>query len=251
MKNKPFVPAVLLIVLTVGFDGSARAEPPKLGLSLNEKMFTLSAEDRISFFPPYFSGKATVSPNNGVSVCLHYMAEYLQTESPSIFTLSPSTDPLKLEVLQRDMYNLSRDLHNSSFLILQPSVRFLSDSQSDIWTRLCLTVDSRRNLVQVFSGLKMSIRKFLPDPYVWSGEPVISFSGFDGHFTDVQVWNCPLSYHEVYKYMSGSGDRPRKGSVLSWSNISYSIQGNALLEDTYVWVENWMVGRRGSMCQPK
>lgn len=38
--------------------------------------------------------------------------------------------------------------------------------------------------------------------YQWSGEPVITFSGFDGQLTDVQVWDYPLRYKEVLYYMS-------------------------------------------------
>ena len=38
--------------------------------------------------------------------------------------------------------------------------------------------------------------------YVWSGEPVIEFPGFDGQLTDVQMWDYPLSYREVFKYMN-------------------------------------------------
>ena len=38
--------------------------------------------------------------------------------------------------------------------------------------------------------------------YVWSGEPVIEFKGFDGQVTDVQMWDYPLSYREVFKYMT-------------------------------------------------
>ena len=40
--------------------------------------------------------------------------------------------------------------------------------------------------------------------YVWSGEPVIEFPGFDGQVTDVQMWDYPLSYREVFKYMTSS-----------------------------------------------
>ena len=38
--------------------------------------------------------------------------------------------------------------------------------------------------------------------YVWSGEPVIQFEGFDGQVTDIQMWDYPLSYREVFKYMT-------------------------------------------------
>ena len=38
--------------------------------------------------------------------------------------------------------------------------------------------------------------------YVWSGEPVIEFSGFEGQVTDVQVWDYPLRYREILNYMS-------------------------------------------------
>lgn len=38
--------------------------------------------------------------------------------------------------------------------------------------------------------------------FVWSGEPVIDFPGFDGQVTDVQIWDYPVHYREVFNYMS-------------------------------------------------
>ncbi|KAK2915471.1 hypothetical protein Q8A73_006065 [Channa argus] len=242
MKDKLLVPAVVAIILIVGFTDSGQTPAPKpIGVNLNGKMVTFSKEDGISFFCPYFSAQSTVSPNSGVSVCLRYITDYQRTESPSLFTLSPSTTPLKVDVLHMNLYNLSRDTYSSQ--VLKPSIRFLSSgSETDIWTGVCLTVDSSRNLVQVFSRLDMSIRKFLPYPYVWSGEPVIDFSGFDGHLTDVQVWDRPLRYSEVYSYMTLSSYWSSIGSVLTWSNISYSIRGKTLLEDSYKWFDNIVYG---------
>lgn len=38
--------------------------------------------------------------------------------------------------------------------------------------------------------------------YIPSDRPVIQFSGFDGQVTDVQMWDYPLSYREVFAYMN-------------------------------------------------
>lgn len=39
--------------------------------------------------------------------------------------------------------------------------------------------------------------------------------------------------------------RPYRGSVLTWSSISYSVSGRALLEYAYEWQANHQISRRG------
>lgn len=69
--------------------------------------------------------------------------------------------------------------------------------------------------------------------YVWSGEPVIDIPGFNGQVTDVQVWDYPLCYQEVFNYMANGVYGSYSGNVLTWSHVSYSLRGKALLEDVY------------------
>lgn len=38
--------------------------------------------------------------------------------------------------------------------------------------------------------------------YARLGQPVIKFSGFDGQVTNVQLWDYPLSYKEILRYMN-------------------------------------------------
>lgn len=38
--------------------------------------------------------------------------------------------------------------------------------------------------------------------YIPSDRPVIQFSGFSGQVTDVQMWDYPLSYQEVFAFMN-------------------------------------------------
>ncbi|XP_039649877.1 uncharacterized protein LOC120555264 [Perca fluviatilis] len=221
------------------------------GLDLNGKMFTLSINGGgISFYSPYYSPTTppysttryttypytttrpwtTAPPTRGVSVCLRYLTDYL-ADIPKIFTLSPSSrSPLQMGVSSTALYRLSFDRYGYNNQYLQPYKRFWSNIGPDFWTRVCLTVDTVKNVAQVFSGSNMSIRKLLPTKYVWSGEPVIDFSGFDGQVTDVQVWDYPLHYREVFNYMNY---RSYSGSALSWSYISYSPRGDVLLEDAY------------------
>ncbi|XP_041835523.1 anti-sigma-I factor RsgI2-like [Melanotaenia boesemani] len=178
-------------------------------------------------YPPWTTAPTT----RGVSVCLRYITDYLQTSSPSIFTLSPSSTPLRLDVMNVVAYTLTFNGYNSMYL--KPSIRLRTDIGQSMWTSVCLTVDSMKGVVQMFSNTNMSMRKVLPSRYVWSGEPVIDFTGFEGQVTDIEVWDYPLCYKQVLYYMSRGTYGPYQGSVLTWSNINYSLRGNTLLEDSY------------------
>ncbi|CAI5687287.1 unnamed protein product [Oreochromis niloticus] len=165
----------------------------------------------------------------GVSVCLRYMTDTVQPNFP-LFTLSPGISPLSLQG-SFDTFMLS--YYDSFSVNLQPIVHLWPDIKQDIWTSVCLTVDTSKSVVQMFSGGYMSPRKVMPYQYVWSGEPVISFPGFDGQLTDVQVWDYPLRYRDIIYYMSRSYYGSYSGSVISWSNIRYNNRGRAVLEDTF------------------
>ncbi|KAL7407021.1 hypothetical protein ABVT39_001686 [Epinephelus coioides] len=171
----------------------------------------------------------TAPPTRGVSVCLRYLAD---DTSFSLLTISPSSrNPLRLDVSNAG-YQLTFQYGYNS-LYLRPNIRFWSNPGADIWTRVCLTLDSMKNVAQVFSGSHMSIRKLMPVKYAWSGQPVIELSGFDGQMTDLQVWDYPLRYREVFNYMTGGVYMPYSGSVINWSYIGYTPRGSILLEDVY------------------
>ncbi|TDH10008.1 hypothetical protein EPR50_G00093070, partial [Perca flavescens] len=195
----------------------------------------------------------TAPPTRSVSVCLRYLPDY-RADIYTIFTLSPSSgSPLYMGVSPSGSYRLS--FYGYSNLYFQPYKRFSSNIAMEIWTRVCLTVDTVKNVAQVFSDWSMSIRKMLPTKYVWSGEPVIDFSGFDGQVTDVQIWDYPLHYREVFNYMTSGSYGSYSGSALSWSYISYSPRGDVLLEDAYErrWQDRQPINRRKERkgCRPK
>ncbi|XP_074493879.1 uncharacterized protein LOC141769077 isoform X2 [Sebastes fasciatus] len=248
---------------------TARTTTGPPGLNLSGKMFTLSVNGGgIAFYPPYFSPTPPPTPNptrhyttrpyttrpyytttptapptRGVSVCLRYLTDNVY----SLFTLSPSSrNPLNLAVSNVGEYTLNVGGYSQ---YMKPNVRLWSNVGPDIWTRVCLTMDSVKNVAQVFSGSNISVRKMLPIQYAWSGEPVIEFSGLDGQVTDIQIWDYPLRYKEVFNYMTSGVYGQYSGSVLSWSHISYSPRGNILLEDTYEWQArqpiNSIRGRKG------
>ncbi|KAM6946936.1 uncharacterized protein PEZ65_000651 isoform 4-T4 [Lycodopsis pacificus] len=172
----------------------------------------------------------TAPATRGVSVCLRYLAESFS----SLFTLSPSSRvPLQFGVGDAGSYVMTFTRYSYYSQYFRPNIKFWPNIRPDIWNRVCFTVDSMKNVAQVFSGSNISIRKRLPLQYVWSGEPVMDFSGFDGQLTDVQIWDYPLSYREVFNYMTSGFYAPYQGSALSWSYISYSPRGDALLEDTF------------------
>lgn len=99
----------------------------------------------------------------GLSVCVRYLTDFQRVNSPSIFTLSPSSrTALKLSVSATGSYILSWDRFSYYTQYMKPNIRFWSNIGPDIWTRVCLTVDPMKNVAQVFSGSNMSIRKILP-----------------------------------------------------------------------------------------
>ncbi|KAM8755831.1 uncharacterized protein AB9X84_009236 [Acanthopagrus schlegelii] len=197
----------------------------------------------------------TTAPSvRGVSVCLRYLTDFGQTSNPRIFTLSPSGTPLQVNVNQFGYYTLKLqpyDPYGYNTLYMKPSIKLWSNIGPDIWSRVCFTLDSMKNVAQVFSGSNISIRMVLPYQYVWSGEPVIEFPGFDGQLTDVQMWDYPLSYREVFKYMNNGVYGPYRGSVLTWSSINYTPRGNTLLEDVYEWQTKQQISGRRRGRRPK
>ncbi|KAM4583475.1 uncharacterized protein V3H82_007238 [Fundulus diaphanus] len=114
-----------------------------------------------------------------------------------------------------------------------------------MWTSVCITVDNVKGVAQIFRDSTMSIRKLLNNYNMWSGEPVIDFSGFEGQVTDVQMWDYPLRYKEVLYYMSSGYYGQYMGSILNWSYISYSLRGKTLLEDSYELQLRQLTRRRG------
>ncbi|XP_067442470.1 adhesive plaque matrix protein-like [Thunnus thynnus] len=173
----------------------------------------------------------TAPPTTGVSVCLRYLIDF--ETSSRIFTLSPaSRNPMFLGVRGSDTYSLYMPSSGYYYWYFKPNIKFQSLIEPEIWTRVCLTVDTN-SVVQVFSGSNMSIRKILPFQNVWSGEPMIEFSGIDGQVTDVQIWDYALSHKEIFNYMTRGVYRPYQGSVLTWSDVSYTVSGKTLFEDSY------------------
>uniref|UniRef100_A0A3P9KN67 Pentraxin n=1 Tax=Oryzias latipes TaxID=8090 RepID=A0A3P9KN67_ORYLA len=251
--------AFIMLVVTDPTGAEGRAEPwrnPDVsGTNLQQKMFTLSRYGGgLTLFAPYLDPLGSTSnpatsyptdssrpdptryypwttapPTRGVSVCLRLITSDM---NPSIFTLSPSSTPLSLQVTDGGWYLLR---FGSNQLRLRPSVPIWPNIGRGMWTSVCLTVDFTKNVVQMFSNMNMSTRKLLMYGYQWSGEPVITFSGFDGQLTDVQVWDYPLRYKEVLYYMSHGYYGSVQGSLLTWSNIRYSLQGRSLLENSYEW----------------
>uniref|UniRef100_A0A3P8RXQ3 Uncharacterized protein n=1 Tax=Amphiprion percula TaxID=161767 RepID=A0A3P8RXQ3_AMPPE len=188
--------------------------------------------------PPYWT---TAPPRTGVSVCLRYMIDHLDQKSSTVFTLSPSGSFLSLSDNYASSYAVK--YYYSNYVNLQPSVRLWSLASPSAWTSVCLTLDSNRRVVQMFKGPFMSIRKVLPVQYVWSGEPVMEFTGTDGQVKDVQVWNYPLRYKEVYYYMTEDSYWSQQGNILSWSHVRYSVRGQSFLEDSYESQTKQSIGR--------
>lgn len=228
------------------------AYPVGPGVDLRGKMVTLSQSSGLVFYPPYYESapaagatntaqpRTTSSPDwstqwttsyytpspppptAGVSVCLRFTADdgpitlfQLARRSPLTFTWS--NPRYYLRSYYSDVY-------------LSPRLNLWSPVRTQPWTSVCVVLDSFRNVVQVFQGGSMSVRKILPSRMVWSGEPVLQIPGFDGQVTDLEVWDYPLQYRQVFSFMQNYGT---SGTVLTWSNIAYRPRGKILVEDTY------------------
>ncbi|XP_053302525.1 uncharacterized protein LOC128461568 [Pleuronectes platessa] len=190
--------------------------------------------------------RTTPFSTTGLSVCLRYLTDYSTTGNPPLLKLFPSgSNPVTLGLASyNSLYSLNWGYYNTQ--TFRTNVQFWPGGfPQDIWTRVCVTVDGVKNVGQVFSGSNMSIRKILLYQLPQGNDPVIYVPGFDGQLTDVQMWDYPLSYREIIQYMRPSTYRPSRGSVLTWSDISYSLGGNALLEDTYQMLEQQPISKRG------
>ncbi|KAJ0002536.1 hypothetical protein NQD34_007685 [Periophthalmus magnuspinnatus] len=216
------------------------------GVNLKGKMVTLSQYSGVTFKPPYYQSTAgdgsvrttdspqwttqwtpqwtTRPPTPGVSVCLRFLADFI---SVNLFTLAPGS-PLKLSWSGPSQYTLSWNYYTSVSLL--PRISLWPPVQTQPWTSVCVVLDSLKNVVQLFQGGSMSIRKIPSSRLVWSGERVLDVSGFDGQVTDLEVWDYPLRYTQVLSYMKNYGS---SGTVLTWSNIAYRPRGNILFEETY------------------
>ncbi|XP_027134709.1 uncharacterized protein LOC113745815 [Larimichthys crocea] len=161
------------------------------------------------------------TPSPGISVCVSLLIKDEPKETNlRIFNVSSSRSFLILEYNAPGRYNLhigGRNTWGSGYiytnLLFKPHISCLSNVRMDNWTRLCLTVDTVKNVAQVSSGSKISFSRILPNRYVWSGEPVKDLPGFDGQGTNVQIWDYSIGYIETYNYMTGVYGFSPRGNV--------------------------------------
>ncbi|XP_029947780.1 uncharacterized protein LOC115388680 isoform X1 [Salarias fasciatus] len=174
--------------------------------------------------------QTTETPVRGVSVCVRYMAD--SSDFVNLFTLDKYkySRSLKLTQNRGSVYTL-----NNYYFEMTMTTKFQlwPNYQQNMWTSVCLTLDGSNNVAQLFRDSSMSVRMVMPSRLEWSGDPLIEFPGFSGQMTDLQVWDYPLGYKEIYNYMRRGAFRPSRGSLLTWSNINFSNGGNSLLEDEY------------------
>ncbi|KAG7494037.1 hypothetical protein JOB18_021704 [Solea senegalensis] len=258
MKNKVLfalmviISSLLATTQTTTTTRPRTTTPPSLPrANLNGKMFTLSVGG-ITFYSPYSttphspqpattsSPYQTTQPSvTGWSLCLRYLSD---TQSHKILTICPSCyNSVILSAASKTLFRLSNGYGSGSSSNFEPNINFMSASELDIWTKVCVTVDNVKSVAQLFSGSNMSIRKMLRLKCSWTGAPTIRISGFDGQVTDVQMWDYPLLYEDVSNYMNY---RDYAGSILTWSDIRYSPDGNLLLEDVYEFQAREPISRR-------
>lgn len=245
------------------------AYPVGPGVDLRGKMVTLSQDSGVTFFHPYYSQSkpedssysqskpedstnagapvttawptapstqwptewtthyspytTTPYPSTGVSVCLRFMSD---SNNFNLFKLSPRS-PMTF-TWSSSYCTLSWYYYNQ--VNLNPRISLWNSVHTQPWTSLCLTLDPRRQVAQLFQGGAMSIRKIVRDRMPPSWDPVVDMSGFDGQVTDLEIWDYPLKYREVLAYMQNYGS---SGTFLSWSNMAYKYRGSILVEEAY------------------
>lgn len=144
------------------------------------------------------------------------------------------TVSLSLGSMSMQFYDMQSSLQISYYSTLSfrsDRLLWLSVREPRPWTSACMVLDGKKGVAQVFRGGALSARKMLPDRYRWSIGGALCVSGFEGQLTDVQVWDYPLSYRTIRDYMSNA--RFPSGTILTWSQISFSPGGQILLEDSY------------------
>lgn len=182
----------------------------------------------------------TAPAPRGVTVCLRYLAD----QSLTLFKLGTDT-PLTLSGSSMSWYTLSWSYYSQYQVSMKPIVPIWISVNSVPWASVCVIIDLYKNVVQIFEGGFMSVRKMPSPRLVWSGEPVLDVSGFDGQVTDIEVWDSPLDDRQIFSYMNNyySG-----GNVLTWSNIEYKCRGSILLENAFTERQKQPIGsgkRRG------
>lgn len=190
--------------------------------NLTGKMMTLSMYSSVIFNP----NQDNMAPgeSTGVSVCLRVCL----SEDPSnvlLFKLMYDT-PVFFYRMEDYKYSM---IFNRSEVPLEAYTSTWFSLTDFIWAKVCMVLDTQNNVVQFFRDTNMSIRKILPFKIVLSGVPQLRMSGFDGQVTDLQVWDHPLQYSEVSRYMKYGGG----GTLLTWCNIVFNSSGSVLVEDSY------------------
>jgi len=241
MKGAVFLFQVLAIMLLNLLQMTTAAKPtaaPVLPVGdLRGKMFTLSQRDTVTFRSSSPGSPYTATTNLGVSVCLRYIAENRQQ---TIFTLSPSSrgldNQLKFDISSSASV-LSYQKSSLPYILNFMSYRAFWDNESStkLWTSVCVVVDTRKGVAQVFNGKTASVRK--RTQYIWDGEQALVINGFEGQITDIQMWDYPLLKEEARQYLtqyaSSATFRWTKDSVVSWSRMRYESNSSPLVEDAY------------------
>lgn len=227
------VAVMLLNILQMTTAAKPTAAPVPTAADLRGKMFTLSPSDTVTFYPP--TSSPYTSTVTGVSVCLRYITDPRQQ---TIFTLSPNSrtnNQLKFE----SSSSASQLVFQKSSI--QNTLNFLSyrafwdnESSTKLWTSVCVVVDTKRGVAQVFNGKNASVRKRIE--YTWEGEQSLAIKDFEGQITDIQMWSYPLPNGEVRQYLTQYSTSvalgSASGSTVSWTRLRYESR-SALLEEAY------------------
>lgn len=112
---------------------------------------------RAFVYPEY---KCILLTPAGLSVCLRYTIDSRQPRNGMsyLFTFGPSR-ALRLSFEGNNQYIL---FLNGDSLYLNTDLFLWPNTEQTPWTKICLKIDSSKNVVQMFSGRQASIRKILP-----------------------------------------------------------------------------------------
>ncbi|XP_077407973.1 uncharacterized protein LOC144039009 [Vanacampus margaritifer] len=175
----------------------------------------------VEFYPPDPDSDFTYP--RGVTICLRYCFDHKMSPH-TIFTLGRfSQTPLTLKSDNTGAFWLSTTTWTTRLGDNQWSGVRDKDGQ---WNRMCLVVYPNYNITMFYRGSSEKYLAWIPEKYVFTGEPVIAMYGPGGHVTDLQMWDYP-SVDNTYQYMTNGN---YEGSVLKWSNLRYRLTGASRLE---------------------
>ncbi|XP_043919560.1 pentraxin fusion protein-like [Protopterus annectens] len=142
-----------------------------------------------------------------------------------------------------DELNLWRERNGTySIYFSGPSIYFTIPPLNTFFTHLCVTWESKSGLTAFWVNGKRSVRKVFRKGHTIRSEgtviigqdPDLFLGGFDinqsfvGEISDLNMWDYILTSNDIAALSDGY--EVAKGNIFHWSDISYEIKGNVIVQ---------------------